>query len=83
MQISIGWRSRCWSENSDTKVSGVLRVIPLISLRELIAASHAIEEAEEIIQSVKGALKDWQKVAKRLGAQERDINLLSQRFITE
>ena len=40
-------------------------------------------EAEEIIQSVKEALKDWQKVAKRLGAQERDINLFSQRFITE
>ena len=58
MQISIGWRSRCWSENSDTKVSWVLRVIPFISLRELIAASHAIEKAEEIIQSVKEALKD-------------------------
>lgn len=41
------------------------------------------EEAGEIIQSVKLALKDWQKVAKRLGAQERDINLFSQRFITE
>ena len=58
MQISIGWRSRCWLENSDTKVSWVLRVIPFISLRELIAASHAIEEAEKIIQSVKEALKD-------------------------
>jgi serine/threonine-protein kinase HipA len=41
------------------------------------------EEAWEIIKSVKEALKDWQKVAKRLGAQERDINLFSQRFITE
>ena len=40
-------------------------------------------EAEEIIKSVKDALKDWPKVAKRLGAQERDINLFSQRFITE
>ena len=40
-------------------------------------------EAEEIIKSVKEALKDWQKVAKILGAQERDINLFSQRFITE
>ena len=40
-------------------------------------------EAEEIIKSVKDALKDWSKVAKRLGAQERDINLFSQRFITE
>ena len=40
-------------------------------------------EAEEIIKSVKDALKDWQKVAKRFGAQERDINLFSQRFITE
>lgn len=40
------------------------------------------EEAEEIILSVKLALRDWQKVAKRLGAQERDINLFSQRFIT-
>ena len=27
-------------------------------------------EAEEIIKSVKDALKDWPKVAKRLGAQE-------------
>ena len=35
------------------------------------------------IKSVKEALKDWQKVAKRFGAQERDINLFSQRFITE
>ena len=26
-------------------------------------------ETEEIIKSVKGALKDWQKVAKKLGAQ--------------
>lgn len=68
MQISIDWRSRCWLESLDTKASEALRVIPLISLRELIAASHAIEEAEEIILSVKGALKDWQKVAKRLGA---------------
>ena len=40
-------------------------------------------EAEEIIKSVKDALKDWPNVAKRLGAQERDINLFSQRFITE
>ena len=40
-------------------------------------------EAEEIIKSVKDALKDWPKVAKRLSAQERDINLFSQRFITE
>ena len=40
-------------------------------------------EPEEIIKSVKDALKDWPKVAKRLGAQERDINLFSQRFITE
>lgn len=40
-------------------------------------------EAEEIIKSVKDALKDWPKVAKKLGAQERDINLFSQRFITE
>lgn len=39
-------------------------------------------EAEGIIKSVKDALKDWPKVAKRLGAQERDINLFSQRFIT-
>lgn len=68
MQISIDWRSRCWLESLDAKASEALRVIPFISLRELIAASHAIEEAEEIIQSVKGALKDWQKVAKRLGA---------------
>ena len=30
-------------------------------------------EAEEIIKSVKEALKDCKKVAKRLGAQERDI----------
>ena len=30
-------------------------------------------EAEEIIKSVREALKDWKKVAKRLGAQERDI----------
>ena len=29
-------------------------------------------EAEEIIKSVKDALKDWPKVTKRLGAQERD-----------
>ena len=41
------------------------------------------EEAGEIIQSVKLALKDWQKVAKRLGASERDINFFSQRFISE
>ena len=41
------------------------------------------KEAEEIIQSVKFALKDWQKTAMRLGASERDINLFSQRFITE
>lgn len=27
-------------------------------------------EAEEIIKNVKEALKDWQEVAKRLGAQE-------------
>ena len=40
-------------------------------------------EAEEIIQNVKEALKDWQKVAKRQAAQERDINLFSQRFINE
>ena len=33
-------------------------------------------EAEEIIESVKEALKDWQKAAKRFGTQERDINLL-------
>ena len=33
--------------------------------------------------SVKLALKDWQIVAKRLGASERDINLFSQRFISE
>ena len=33
-------------------------------------------DVEEIIESVKEALKDWQKVAKRFGAQERDINLL-------
>ena len=41
------------------------------------------EEAREIIQSVKLALKDWQKTAKRLCASERDINLFSQRFITD
>ena len=33
-------------------------------------------ETEEIIESVKEALKDWQKAAKRFGTQERDINLL-------
>ena len=40
-------------------------------------------DAEGIIKSVKDALKDWQKAAKRFGAQEREINLFSQRFITE
>ena len=35
------------------------------------------EEAWEIIQSVKLALKDWQKTAKRLGVSERDINIFS------
>ena len=42
-----------------------------------------INRYQGIIKSVKDALKDWQKVAKRFGAQERDINLLGQRFITE
>lgn len=41
------------------------------------------EEAAAIINSVKGALKDWQKVAKRLGAAERDISLFNQRIITD
>lgn len=41
------------------------------------------DEAAAIINSVKGTLKDWQKVAKRLGASERDISLFSQRFITD
>ena len=40
-------------------------------------------DVEGIIKSVKDALKDWQKIAKRFGAQKRDINLFSQRFITE
>ena len=40
-------------------------------------------EAEGIIKSVNEALIDWQKVAKRLGAQERDMYLFSQRFIIE
>ena len=41
------------------------------------------DEAAAIIGSVKSALKDWQKVAKILGASERDISLFSQRFITD
>lgn len=41
------------------------------------------DEAAAIISSVKSALKDWQKVAKILGASERDISLFSQRFITD
>lgn len=41
------------------------------------------DEAAAIISSVKSALKDWQKVAKILGASERDICLFSQRFITD
>ena len=32
-QISIGWKSQCSLENSDTKVSGVLRVIPSNTLQ--------------------------------------------------
>ena len=70
------------SELTETRVEkGSPTVAIGIYLRVLYALQ--LEEAEEIIQSVKEALKDWQKVAKRPGAQERDINLFSQRFITE
>lgn len=63
----------------------VTLLLPLMPLTKQGNEDYFIPkvEAEEIIKSVNEALKDWQKVAKGPGEQERDTNLFSHRFITE
>ena len=78
------WLSICIGNSDDHfRNHGFLLTAKGWTLAPAFDLNPTINRYQGIIKSVKDALKDWQKAAKRFGAQERDINLFSQRFITE